>query len=389
MAVSKWWGSCVQHASRLANAGGKRRLARWAGGAAAAATTLWLLSACSAMQTVDYYWQTAAGQFDLLSRARSIHDVIDETDDAALKIRLTRVREMRVFASGDLRLPTNGSYTRYADLGRPFVAWNVFATPELSLTPKSWCFPIAGCVNYRGYFKEAEAREEASRLKGDGDDVYIGGVPAYSTLGYFDDPILSSFVRWPETDVARLIFHELAHQLIYLAGDSVFNESYASMVEEVGLERWLAQQHNIELLSQFERTQHQRAAFKELVRTTRARLAEVYAGKASSAQKRREKAEAFAAMKVAYDQAKAQDPGLAGYERWFAQSPNNASLSAIALYTDRVPAFRAILREEQDSLPKFYDRVRALTRLPKAERDRILDRYARGDVPPAATRASL
>ncbi|HEY1329680.1 MAG TPA: aminopeptidase [Casimicrobiaceae bacterium] len=389
MAVKKWWGSCLERASRLRRAGRNSRIAPWVGGAAVAATALWLLSACSAMQTVDYYWQTAAGQFDLLSRARSIHDVIDETDDTALKIRLTRVKEMREFASHELGLPANGSYTRYADLGRPFVAWNVFATPELSLNPKTWCFPIAGCVNYRGYFRETEAKDEAARLQQDGDDVYIGGVPAYSTLGYFDDPILSSFIRWPESDVARLIFHELAHQLIYLPGDSVFNESYASMVEEVGLERWLAHEHNTELLGQFERTQHQRAVFKELVRTTRQRLVQIYASKASAAQKRSEKAEAFAAMKVAYDKAKAEDPGLAGYERWFAQSPNNASLTAIALYTDRVPAFRAILREEGDDLFKFYKRVRALTKLPKAERDRILDRYGRGDIPPPGSRASL
>jgi predicted aminopeptidase len=367
-----------------------RQASRWAAGAAAAGTALWLLSACSAMQTVDYYWQSAAGQWDLMSRAKSIHDVIDETDDAGLKVRLKRIGEMRKFASAELGLPANGSYTRYADLGRPFVTWNVISTPELSLTPKQWCFPVAGCVSYRGFFREAEAKDEASRLKQDGEDVYIGGVPAYSTLGYFDDPILSSFVRWPEADVARLIFHELAHQLLYLPGDSVFNESYASMVEEVGLERWLEHEHSTELIGQFERTQHQRAVFKELVRDTRAKLAGIYASKAPAAQKRKEKAEAFAAMKVAYDEAKTKDPGLGGYERWFAQQPNNASLSAIALYTDRVPAFRAILQEENDDLSRFYDRVRALTRLPKAERDRVLDRYSRGDRPPPPSgRASL
>jgi predicted aminopeptidase len=366
-----------------------RRLGRWLAGAAVAGGVVWLLSACAAIQTVDYYWQSAAGQFDLLSRARSIHDVIDETDDAGLKIRLERIRQMRAFASRELGLPSNGSYTRYTDLGRPFVAWNVFATPELSLTPRRWCFPVAGCVNYRGYFKEAEAKDEAERLKHDGEDVYVGGVPAYSTLGYFDDPILSSFVRWPETDVARLIFHELAHQLIYLPGDSVFNESYASMVEEVGLERWLTAQHNAELLAQMQRTRHQRAVFKTLVADTRARLAAIYASRASAAQKRRQKVEAFAAMKRAYDDAKATDPGLAGYERWFANSPNNASLTAIALYTDRVPAFRAILREEGDDLGRFYQRVRELTRMPKGQRDRILDEYGRRGTLPPTQKASL
>lgn len=391
MSVGKRWAPRVVRAwlSRVRTAVPRRTL-RWVGGATAGGVALWLLSACAAMQTVDYYWQSAAGQFDLLSRARSIHDVIDETDDAGLKIRLTRIRDMRTFASRELGLPANGSYTRYTDLGRPFVAWNVFATPELSLTPRSWCFPVAGCVNYRGYFKEAEAKDEAERLKSDGEDVYVGGVPAYSTLGYFDDPILSSFVRWPETDVARLIFHELAHQLIYLPGDSVFNESYASMVEEVGLERWLTAQHNAELLAQVERTKRQRAMFKALVAQTRTRLDAIYASRVSSGQKRKQKAEAFAAMKRAYDDAKASDPGLAGYERWFANAPNNASLTAIALYTDRVPAFRAILREEGDDLGRFYNRVRQLTRLPKAERDRILDEYGRRDMsPPVTQKASL
>jgi predicted aminopeptidase len=392
MAVGRWWRA---RPARAASHGASpaRRALRWCGGAVVVGGGVWLLSACAAIQTVDYYWQSAAGQFDLVSRARSIHDVIAETDDKGLKIRLERIGKMRRFASDTLGLPANGSYTRYTELDRPFVAWNVFATPELSLQPRRWCFPVAGCVNYRGYFREAEAKDEAKRLQSDGEDVYVGGVPAYSTLGYFDDPILSSFVRWPETDVARLIFHELAHQLIYLPGDTVFNESYASMVEEVGLERWLVAEHNPELLAQVERTQRQRAMFKELVRDTRNRLAAIYASKAPAAQKRKEKAEAFEAMKTAYDEAKAKDPGLAGYERWFAQSPNNASLGAIALYTDRVPAFKALLHDEGDDLNRFYDRVRQLTTLPKSQRDRILDAYGRGEKPswppPMGTRASL
>jgi predicted aminopeptidase len=189
-------------------------------GIAAAAPVASLMSGCAALDAVGYYWQSAAGEWDLLSRARPIQDVIAETDDASLKTRLKQIAEMRKFASRELGLPSNGSYTRYTDLGRPFVSWTVFATPRLSLAPLRWCFPIAGCVGYRGYFTEVLAKEEAARLQAGGDDVYIGLVPAFSTLGYFDDPILSSFVRWPETDVARLIFHELAHQLLYVPGDT-------------------------------------------------------------------------------------------------------------------------------------------------------------------------
>ncbi len=152
------------------------------------------LTGCGAMDAVDYYWQGAAGQMDILARAKPIPEVIDESQDAALKVRLARVQEIRAYASRELGLPDNASYTRYADLGRPFVVWNVFATPELSLEPRQWCFPVAGCVNYRGYFREAEARDEATRISSGGDDTWVSGVPAYSTLGYFDDPVLSTFI---------------------------------------------------------------------------------------------------------------------------------------------------------------------------------------------------
>ena len=283
-----------------------------------------------------------------------------------------RVREIREFASHELGLPDNGSYTRYTDLGRQFVLWNVFAAPSLSLKPLQWCFPIAGCVNYRGYFSEDQAQAEAAKLRANGDDVHVAGVPAYSTLGYFDDPVLSSFVRWPETEVARLIFHELAHQLIYLPGDTVFNESYASTVEEVGLERWLAAHPNSTFEAQAARNEKLREDFRRITRDARDHLNAVYASNASDDEKRKEKIEAFAAMKAEYERAKAGEPGLAGYDRWFAQNPNNASLAAIAIYTDRVPAFRALLAESGNDLPRFYDRVRALAALPKSERDAAL-----------------
>jgi predicted aminopeptidase len=330
------------------------------------------LAACAAFETVDYYWQGAAGQWELIARAQPIPDVIGRSD-AALAERLQRIREIRAFASRELGLPDNGSYTRYTDLGRPFVTWNVFATPELSMTPRQWCFPIAGCVNYRGYFREAEAEGELSRLKAAGDDVYVGGVPAYSTLGWFDDPVLSSFVRWPETEVARLIFHELAHQLLYVKSDSVFNESFATAVEEAGLARWLAARKDPQLATQAERTDRLRAKFRELVRTTRAKLYALYDSKLSDEDKRRGKAETIAAMKAAYETAKAGEPGLGGYDRWFAQQPNNAALAAIGIYTDRVPAFRELIHEANGDLPTFYARVREIASWPKRTRDAHLD----------------
>ena len=344
--------------------------------AAFAAALAAALAGCSAMEAADYYWQGAAGQLDVLARAKPIPDVIGESDDAALKARLAHVQQIRAFASRELALPDNASYTRYADLGRPFVVWNVFAAPELSLEPRQWCFPVAGCVNYRGYFREAEARAEAARLAAAGDDVWVSGVPAYSTLGYFDDPVLSTFVRWPEVEVARMVFHELAHQVVYVKDDTQFNESFAAAVEEAGARRWLAAQRDPALDAQFARSERLRAAFRELTTDARSRLAAVYAGGAPDAEKRRAKAAVVAEMRAGYERSKAGEPGLAGYDRLFAgpagTGPNNASIASVALYTGHLPAFRALLAEAGGDLPRFYARVKTVARMPRDERDQAL-----------------
>ncbi len=330
------------------------------------------LGGCSAMEAAEYYWQGTAGQMEILARAAPIPDVIGASDDAALRARLARVQEIRAFASRELGLPDNASYTKYADVGRPYVVWNVFAAPELSLAPRQWCFPVAGCVNYRGYFSEADARAEAARLAAAGDDVWVSGVPAYSTLGWFDDPVLSTFVRWPEVEVARMVFHELAHQVVYVRDDSEFNESFAAAVEEAGARRWLAAQRDPALDAQFARSERLRAAFRDLTTAARAQLAAVYASDVPDAEKRRAKAAAFAAMRDGYERAKAGEPGLAGYDRWFAglagTGPNNASIASVALYTGQLPAFRALLAEAGGDLPRFYAKVADLARMPRDER---------------------
>jgi predicted aminopeptidase len=335
-----------------------------------------LLAGCSAFEAADYYWQGAAGEADILARAKPIDEVIAQGEDAALNARLARAREIRAFASRELALPDNRSYTRYSDLGRPYVVWNVYAAPALSLKPRQWCFPVVGCVNYRGYFREADARAEAERHRAQGDDVYVSGVPAYSTLGYFDDPLLSTFVRWPATEVARLVFHELAHQVLYVKDDSVFNESFAVAVEEAGVLRWLATQNDPRLHAEFARAQAHRVVFRNLVGATRARLTAVYAGDAPDAEKRAAKTEALAAMRDAYAATKAAEPGFAGYDRWFAgyasEGPNNASLASVALYTAQVPAFQALLAQEGGDLPRFYARVKEIAALGRAERERAL-----------------
>jgi predicted aminopeptidase len=328
-----------------------------------------VMSGCT---TAAYYWQGVRGQFDLLERARPIPAVIAGSEDPALRRKLERVLAIRDFASRELALPDNPSYRSYTELGRRFVLWNVFATPELSLEPRQWCFPIAGCVNYRGYFDEAAARTEAKTLGESGDDVYVGGVPAYSTLGYFNDPMLSTVIRYPDTEVARLIFHELAHQVAYAKDDSVFNESFAVSVEEEGVARWLAAQNDPVLTAQFDTSQRYREGFRALIDGTRGQLVALYASSASDEQKRASKAAAFASMRSAYEEMKKQWGGFAVYDGWFAQGPNNANIAAVGLYTQKVPEFHAMLVADGGDLPRFYAHVKSLARLSKIDRDSAL-----------------
>jgi predicted aminopeptidase len=352
--------------------------------AAAALLLLPLLAGCTA---AGYYWQGIRGQLDLLERARPIPAVVATTEDPALKRKLERVLAIREYASRELALPDNPSYRSYTDLGRRFVLWNVFAAPELSLEPRQWCFPVAGCVNYRGYFDEAAARAEAARLGATGDDVHVGGVPAFSTLGYFNDPMLSTVIRYPDTEVARLIFHELAHQVAYAKDDTVFNESFAVAVEEEGIGRWLAAQDDSALTAQFNTSQRYRDGFRKLISRTRSELVTLYSSPASVEEKRAGKAAAFTKMRAAYDALKNEWGGFAAYDGWFAQGPNNASLAAVGLYTQKVPEFHALLAGDSGDLRRFYAHVKALAALPKSERDSALAAAAAanrtaGTIPP-------
>jgi len=330
------------------------------------------LASCS---TAEFYLQGINGELDLLSRARPISVVLANARDPVVRAKLERVVAIRDFASRELGLPDNLSYRRYTELERRFVTWNVFATPELSLDALQWCFPIAGCVNYRGYFNEGDARAEAAKLAAKGDDVYIGGVPAFSTLGYFADPMLSTFIRYPDVEIARLIFHELAHQVLYAKDDTVFNESYAVTVEEEGLRRWLAAQHDPELDRQYALSERYRKTFRTLVDAARSRLEKLYASGASDEAKRAGKTEAFAAMREEYEATKRAWGGFSIYDYWF-QHPNNASLAAVGLYTQKVPEFQALLAAEGGDLPRFYAKVKELAALPKSQRETALAQAA-------------
>jgi predicted aminopeptidase len=334
-------------------------------------TMLLALAGCAEF---GYYMQSTGGQFDIWNRERPIGDVIaDPATPAALREKLEGVRRIREFASRELGLPDNASYRRYADLGRPFVVWNVFATPEFSTKPVRWCFPVAGCVGYRGYFDKAEADRFAADLAAVGDDVYVGGVPAYSTLGWFADPVLNTFAHYPDPGIARLIFHELAHQVVYVRNDSVFNESFAVTVAREGIRRWLARHGSAHDKSTYEQMRQRRENFVRLIQAYRERLDALYASGLAPQEMRERKRELFDAMTRDYGKLKAGWNGFGGYDRWFAQQPNNAQIASVTIYTQMVPAFQALLEREGRDLPRFYAAVRALAGLDKQERTRRLD----------------
>lgn len=336
-----------------------------------------LLPALGGCTTLGYYTQAVRGQIELLRRATPIEqELASDAVAPALKAKLRAVMRIRAFASRELALPDNDSYKRYADLGRSYVLWNVFAAGEFSIEPVTSCFPIAGCVSYRGYFAEADAQAAGAALRERGYDVYIGGVPAYSTLGWFDDPVLSTFIHYPEAELARLMFHELAHQLLYVKDDTRFNESFAVTVERAGVERWLAANGNERERAAYARLQAMRNGFVALLLKYQAILKAYYQLDIPDAQKRIGKAQRFADMDAEYQKLKASWGGFAGYDRWFAGKPNNAMLASVALYTDLVPAFQALLARQGGDLPRFYAAVKALAKLPKEERDARLGELA-------------
>lgn len=326
--------------------------------ALAAVFAFLLLSGCD---TLAYYGQAIGGHFHLLAQARPIDSwLADPATPGELKQRLETAQRIREFATRELHLPDNASYTTYADLGRRFAVWNVFAAPKFGVDPKPECFPFTGCVAYRGFFSEGEAQRYAEALRKQGYDVYVGGVLAYSTLGWFDDPLLSTFIRYPESQVARLVFHELAHQLVYARNDTTFNESFAVTVEDEGVRRWLAHEGRTTELAAFQAAQERKRDLAARIKDTRERLRAVYAMDIPEAAKLEQKRGEFDRLRAAY-------PTIVPAE------PNNAFLVSIALYNELVPAFERLLAQS-GSLDKFYVRARELAHEGRAERDAVLAR---------------
>lgn len=325
-----------------------------------------LSSGCS---NLGYYTQSIRGQLDLLWKREAITKVIERPDTPAeLKDKLTRVLRLREFASKTLMLPDNGSYRGYADLQREHVVWTVYATPEFSLELRKWCFPFAGCVSYRGHFSPEAAEEFAGPLRAQGDDVYIGGVDAYSTLGWFDDPVLNTFIRRSESALAGLIFHELAHQQLYVKNDTTFNESFARTVELEGVRLWMQSHGTSAQFEDYMRNETRRDEFVAVINRARDRLSELYAAHLDADAMRAQKQQRFELIKADYAELKQRWGGYSGYDAWFATQLNNAKLASVTTYADNVPAFQALLKQKNYDFAAFYAAAKELGELPEAER---------------------
>lgn len=320
-----------------------------------------------------YLVQATVGHVDVMSRREPIAEVLNDPQTSQdLKGRLAYVLAAREFATRELGLPDNESYRQYADLGRRYVVWNVFATPPYAVEPRRWCFPIAGCVVYRGYFAERGARRYARGRAARGDDVAVAGVAAYSTLGHFADPVLNTMLGWSDAQLAGTLFHELAHQVLYVPGDSAFNEAFATVVEETAVARWLESTGRTGELERWREQRHRAVAFTTLLLGTRERLRSLYASDLSHTDMHYRKQQTFGRLKFEYSQLRAGWNGDGAYDAWFDRTLNNAHLVPVATYRACVPGFERLLFAAGGQLPDFYAQARTMAALPAPERQRLL-----------------
>ena len=348
------------------------------GGLVAIATASVLcLSGCA---NLGYYWQSATGHLKIMSAAKPVEEWLGDVEaPERLKNRLALSQRIRQYAVRELKLPDNASYHRYADLHRTAAVWNVVVAPPYSLTLKRWCFPVAGCVTYRGYFDEARARADAALFTSQGDEASVYPVPAYSTLGWMNwaggDPLLNTFIYYPDGELARLLFHELAHQVVYAKDDTPFNESFATAVERIGVVRWLDNEASPAAREDYAQYDGRRRRFRALALATRKRLETIYSQN-EGVQREQLKQAALQEFRQQYALLRegwGGDPARwRGYDRWVQQA-NNASFGAQAAYDELVPGFEALFEREGRDWNRFYDAVRRLAAVPKDERHRMLN----------------
>jgi len=319
-----------------------------------------------------YYAQAVRGQMEVLRKREAIGDVIgDPATPPELANRLRLVQEARAFSISELGLPDNKSYQSYSDLERDYVVWNVFAAAEFSLIPKQWCYPVAGCVSYRGYFKKDAAMRKASKLRDEGFDIYLGGVAAYSTLGKFNDPVLSTMMRWSDVQLASVLFHELAHQLLYVKGDTGFNESFATAVEEFGIERFLLSRNLGDDFEAYEDRKDERRITMQIIDDARDELRILYGSDFDAADKRRRKQQRL--DKLSEDLRASFGTSGGDAPAWLAKPLNNARIASLTLYEGRLPELRIMLERCDENLECFYDEARRISELDKEERNEYLD----------------
>lgn len=339
-------------------------------------TLFMVMMGVSACSSLTYYTSLLNGQYELLEKRQPVAELIQSKNVSRnVKDALIISQEMRDFASRDLLLPDNNSYRSYADIGRDYALWNVIATKEFSLQAKRWCNIFVGCISYRGYFSKAEADSYAAQLHLQGYDTYVAGAKAYSTLGWFDDPLLNTMLYKSEARRAGIIFHELAHQKIYIRDDSAFNEAFATMIEQEGVRRWFKFQNEPDTFIEYQLSKTRDREFNQLLRQTREDLNKVYQQSLPDADKRRSKREIFVQLQHRYKELKKHWQGYSGYDNWMAQELNNAHLSLLATYYDLVPIFNKLLAEQKDDLTSFYQRVEDIGKLEVKARKRYLQRY--------------
>lgn len=328
------------------------------------------VSACSSF---GYYMDLMAGHSELLEQQKPVKEILAENEiKPKLRNLLKMSQEMRDFASKKLHLPENDSYRTYADLKRPYAVWNVVAAKEFSVKPKKWCFLFVGCLSYKGYFLKQEATAYANELKKEGFDVYVAGANAYSTLGWFDDPLLNTMMYKSEARRAGIIFHELAHQVVYIDNDSAFNEAFATAVEQEGIRRWMKKKGESDQYEKYLRNKKRDSQLNQLLQETRDNLKKLYKTKISDKEKRLAKKEEFALMQKKYQKLKKSWGGYNVYDKWMNEGLNNSHLLLIATYHDLVPTFNAMLKNESYDLKKFYIAVEQYGKLDKEKRTQKL-----------------
>lgn len=333
-----------------------------------------MAAAVAGCTSVSYYAQSLEGHARIMAARKSVGKLIrDPSTPEPLRARLTSADSIRRFASEQLALPDNSSYRSYVDIGRDAVTWAVFAAPQFSLTPRTWCFPVFGCVPYRGYFARKSATDNAVELHRQGLDVYVTGITAYSTLGWSSDPLLSTMLRQDDTYLASLIFHELAHQRLYVDGDSAFNEAFAVAVETTGVRMWLRATGNRAGLHRYEIDRRRKADFLDLIATTRDELSQIYGSPRAPQQMAAAKSAAIETLRMRYRQLRDRRwAGFRGYDAWFGAPINNAKLAATAVYGEQVPAFLRLFDLCSGDYPRFYASVRRIADLHGASRAEAL-----------------